>query len=116
VAGVGIWLAWKTYGDDKGLAGGESWAERYPAIHRLLVNKYWLDEIYDEMVVRPLRSMARFCWKVVDSILIEGVVHTGPFITRLVGDIGRFTTTGNVRDYALYFFVGLILLFWWLVY
>jgi NADH-quinone oxidoreductase subunit L len=115
VAGFGIWLAWKTYGGDKGLAGGESWAERYPAVHRLLVNKYWVDEIYDEMVVRPLRNIARFCWKVVDAILIEGAVHTGPFITRLVGDIGRFTTTGNVRDYALYFFVGLILLFWWLV-
>jgi hypothetical protein len=53
---------------------------------------------------------------VIDAILIEGVVHTGPFVTRLVGDIGRFTTTGNVRDYALYFFVGLILLFWWLAY
>jgi NADH-quinone oxidoreductase subunit L len=115
VSAVGIWLAWKTYGGDKGLAGGESWAERYPAVHRLLVNKYWVDEIYDEMVVRPLRNIARFCWKVVDAILIEGAVHTGPFITRLVGDIGRFTTTGNVRDYALYFFVGLILLFWWLV-
>ncbi|MGB3562487.1 MAG: NADH-quinone oxidoreductase subunit L, partial [Thermoanaerobaculia bacterium] len=116
VSAVGIWLAWRTYGGAKGLAGGESWAKRYPAVHRLLVNKYWLDEIYDEMVVRPLRSIARFCWKVVDAILIEGAVHTGPFITRLVGDIGRFTTTGNVRDYALYFFVGLILLFWWLVY
>jgi NADH-quinone oxidoreductase subunit L len=116
VAGVGIWLAWRTYGADRGLAGGESWAERYPAVHRLLVNKYWVDEIYDEMVVRPRRAIARFCWKVVDAILIEGVVHTGPFVTRLFGDIGRFTTTGNVRDYALYFFIGVILLFWWLAY
>ena len=48
-------------------------------------------------------------------MVVEGAVHLGPFLVRVSGDLGRFTTTGNIRDYALYFFVALLLLFWWLV-
>ncbi len=34
----------------------------------------------------------------------------------LAGDLGRFTTTGNVRQYALYFFAGALALFWWMIF
>ena len=56
------------------------------------------------------------CWKVVDTILINGSVHVGAFLAELTGDVGRFTTTGNVRNYALYFFAALVLLFCWMVF
>jgi NADH-quinone oxidoreductase subunit L len=96
------------------VAGGEGWAARFPRIHRILVNKYYVDELYDATVVRPLTWIARACWKFVDDILVEGAVHAGPFLARLTGDLGRFTTTGNVRNYALYFLVGVLLFFWWI--
>jgi NADH-quinone oxidoreductase subunit L len=114
VAGLGIWIAWSIWGEG-GIEAGEKWAKRSPAIHRLLFNKYWVDEFYDAAVVRPLAAIARFCRTAVDGILIEGGVHSLPFFARLAGDLGRFSTTGNVRNYALYFFAGVVLLLWWLL-
>jgi NADH-quinone oxidoreductase subunit L len=113
VAAAGIFLAWTVYGK-KGLEGGRTWAQRFPAAHRLLANKYYVDEIYDRIIVRPLAALSRFFWKVVDTFVIDGAVNAGAFLTELTGDLGRFTTTGNVRNYALYFFLGVVLLFWWI--
>ena len=115
IAAAGIWLAWKIYGPGRELAGGESWAGRYPKAHRLLVNKYWVDEAYDATVVRPLAAVSRFFFRVVDGGLIEGAVHAGPNLSKLVGEFSRLTTTGNVRNYALYFLGGVLLLLWWLM-
>jgi NADH-quinone oxidoreductase subunit L len=116
VALFGIFYAWQTYGGDNGLAKGRVWAERFPTLHRLLVNKWYVDEIYDLLIVRPLAALSRFFWKVVDTFIIDGAVNFGAFVTELTGDVGRFSTTGNVRNYALYFFLGVILLFWWIAF
>ncbi len=113
VATAGILLARAFYGGDKGLAEGRTWASRFPAAHRVLVNKYYVDELYDRVIVRPLAALSQFFWKVVDTFVIDGAVRAGAFLTELTGDLGRFSTTGNVRNYALYFFLGVILLFWW---
>ncbi len=117
VAVGGILYARRVYGtrDDTSLEGGERWAERSPALHRTLLNKYWIDEIYDASVVRPLAGLAQACWKFFDQVIVEGAVHTGPFLAKITGDLGRFTTTGNVRNYSLYFFAGVLLLLWWLL-
>ena len=52
----------------------------------------------------------------IDTIFINGTVHVGAFLVELTGDLGRFTTTGNVRNYSLYFFTAVIVLFCWLVF
>ncbi|HVS04424.1 MAG TPA: NADH-quinone oxidoreductase subunit L [Thermoanaerobaculia bacterium] len=116
VAVFGWLLARRVYGHGRGLERAEALADRWPAAHRLLRNKYWVDELYDRLVVRPLAALARFCWKVIDTILIDGSVHVGAFLVELTGDLGRFSTTGNVRNYALYFFVAMVLMFCWLVF
>ncbi|HEX7184855.1 MAG TPA: NADH-quinone oxidoreductase subunit L [Thermoanaerobaculia bacterium] len=115
VAGAAIYLAYRFYGGDRGLEKGRTWAQRYPAIHRLLANKYYVDEIYDRLIVRPLAFLSGFFWKGVDTRVIDGAIHTGAAATEIAGDVGRLSTTGNVRNYALYFFAGVILLFVWLI-
>ncbi len=115
-AAAGLLLAWRLWGGNRGTAADEAFARRLPRTHRLLENKYFVDEIYDRFVVRPLRGFARFCFKVIDSVIIDGGLHVLAFITELTGDLGRFTTTGNVRQYALYFFAGVLVLFWWMIF
>jgi len=116
VAGASIWYAWTVYGNDKGLERGKEWAARSPFVHDLLVHKYYVDEIYDFVIVRPLALLSTFFWKGVDMLLIDGAIHTGAATTEVAGEVGRFSTTGNVRNYALYFFLGVLLLFLWLIY
>ncbi len=112
----GFILAYRLYGGDKGLAEGEKWAASWPRIHRLVLEKYRIDELYAKVVVGPLRMFAQACWKIIDVILIDGAIHVGAFIVELTGDLGRFSTTGNVRNYAFYFFGGVLVLFCWVLF
>jgi len=114
LAFAGIWLARSLYGGAAGAARGMAFEERYPALHRLLANKWYVDEIYDAFVVRPLHGLSWVFYRVVDALVIDGSVRAGAAITRASGDLGSLTTTGNVRNYALYFFLGVLVLFWWI--
>jgi NADH-quinone oxidoreductase subunit L len=114
---VGAWLFSRaTYGGEVGLEKGRAWAERFPILHRLLVNKYYVDELYDRAIVRPLAALARGFWKIVDTYVIDGAVNAAAFVTELTGDVARFSTTGNVRNYALYFFLGVVGLIGWVLF
>ncbi|HYX26104.1 MAG TPA: NADH-quinone oxidoreductase subunit L, partial [Thermoanaerobaculia bacterium] len=116
VAAAGIFLAWRVYSGEDGVANERAWAARFPTVHRVLANKYYVDEIYDALIVRPLAALSRFFWKVVDTYVIDGTINAGAYLTELTGDVGRFSTTGNVRSYALYFFLGVILLGCWIAF
>ena len=114
---LGAWLFSRaTYGGEAGLEKGQAWAERFPFVHRMLVNKYYVDELYDRAIVRPLAAVARGCWKIVDTWVIDGAVNAAAFVTELTGDVARFSTTGNVRNYALYFFLGVVGLIAWVLF
>jgi NADH-quinone oxidoreductase subunit L len=115
VAAAGIWLASRLFRSPEPLAGDARIAGALGAFYRLLADKYRIDELYDRVVVRPLAALARAFWKAVDGFVIDGLLHASAFVTELTGDLGRFTTTGNARHYVLYFLVGLIVLFWWVV-
>ena len=102
VAAVGIWLAATFYLRDEVFARARALAERFPFAHRLLFNKYWIDEVYDAVIVRPIHRFSIFCWKILDQLAIDSVIVNGSaFAVELTGDLLRFTTTGNVRNYAL---------------
>jgi NADH-quinone oxidoreductase subunit L len=49
-------------------------------------------------------------WKVIDVLLIDGVLNAGAFLVELTGDALRFLQTGNVRNYALTFLLGIVAL------
>jgi len=75
-----------------------------------MVNKFYVDELYDVIIVRPFEWLARALWKVVDVLIIDGVLNAAAFLIELTGDFLRFLQTGNVRNYALTFLLGLIAL------
>ncbi|HEV7517752.1 MAG TPA: NADH-quinone oxidoreductase subunit L [Thermoanaerobaculia bacterium] len=114
----GIYLAYRIYGGfggNRGAERGAAWEAGHPGVQRVLANKYWVDEIYDRLIVRPLAWTSRvILWKTVDNIVIDGAVKAAAFLTDVTGHAGRLTTTGNIRNYALYFFLGILLLFWWM--
>jgi NADH-quinone oxidoreductase subunit L len=114
VAVAGILLARSIYGGGGGAERGLAFEERYPALHRLLANKWYVDELYDAIVVRPLHGLSWVFYRVVDVLVVDGSIRAGAAVTRASGDLGSLTTTGNVRNYALYFFLGVLVLFWWI--
>ncbi|HXO41037.1 MAG TPA: proton-conducting transporter membrane subunit, partial [Thermoanaerobaculia bacterium] len=114
LAVAGILLARSIYGGAGGADRGLAFEERYPTLHRLLANKWYVDELYDAIVVRPLHGLSWVFYRVVDVLIVDGSIRAGAAVTRASGDLGSLTTTGNVRNYALYFFLGVLVLFWWI--
>jgi NADH-quinone oxidoreductase subunit L len=104
-ATVGLVVAWRMY--TKNVRQGKS-----EGLHKLLYNKYYVDELYHAVVVGPLIWLSRnVLWKVVDVGVIDGTVNGIATGTTAVGDTVRHTQSGNTRSYAVWVLVGVVVLF-----
>jgi len=106
IAVTGWWMARRLY-KDRELAADETFEQRSPGLARALENKWYVDEFYGAVVVRPLALFSRFLWKIIDAA-IDGIAAMLGFVVRGFGDLLRFFQTGNVRNYALMFFLGVV--------
>jgi NADH-quinone oxidoreductase subunit L len=75
---------------------------------KVLFNKWYVDELYDRVVVRPLLWLSDLVlWKVVDKGVIDGAgVNGTATVTRFVGWIGSRIQNGRVGTYVLFFVIG----------
>lgn len=89
--------------------------DRLFGLHRLLLNKYWVDELYQALFVRPTVLLSLFLWKIVDVILIDGVLVGCATIYNGAGDTFRHLQTGRVRSYATLFAFGVVILLAWML-
>ena len=49
-----------------------AFAETFPSIYRFLLHKWYFDELYDAIFVRPALKIGRFLWKVGDTLIVDG--------------------------------------------
>jgi len=100
IAALGIVLGWITF-------------QKRPllAMPRILENKYYVDEIYDAALIRPIEEGSREgLWKIFDIGVIDGVLHgIGQSVTEL-GRLGRYLQAGFVRAYAAIILIGALIL------
>jgi NADH-quinone oxidoreductase subunit L len=113
VAALGLWLAYSRF-YKQGLAADAAFEQRSPAIARGMENKWYVDELYDAIIVHPLERLSTFFWKFVDAV-IDGIAASLGYIIQGIGDLLRFFQTGNVRNYALMLFAGVVVFIWVLV-
>jgi NADH-quinone oxidoreductase subunit L len=74
VAGFGIWLAYRFYMGARAYERPRRLAERFPLAYKLLLNKYWVDELYGATVVAGIVKHSRFLWDV-DARVVDGAVN-----------------------------------------
>ena len=74
----------------------------------VLYNKWYFDEIFDRGIVRPVLAASRWCWKVVDTVLIDGFVNFVGNFTRLAGWIASLFQTGQATTYAFVLTLGVL--------
>jgi len=107
VAGLGIAIA--VYFFLKNREAADRLASRAGGLYRLLMNKYYVDEIYDAAIVQPIRIVSEDgLWKVVDVRVIDGAVNG---VAETVGgssELFRRVQTGSVRAYAASLFLGVV--------
>jgi NADH-quinone oxidoreductase subunit L len=102
---AGILLAYVFYVAKPGLA--DSFAKSMGGLYKLVYNKYFVDEVYDAAVVKPLVSGSRtVLWRGVDAGLIDGSVNGVGTRARGIGSILRLLQSGNIRSYAAWVVLG----------
>ncbi|MGD0767189.1 MAG: NADH-quinone oxidoreductase subunit L [Tepidisphaeraceae bacterium] len=108
---AGIGLAFVLHLKDR--ARGDELAEQLQPLTRILEAKYWVDEIYQDFIVTPLRLLGEFCYSF-DRWIVDMLVNMVGWICQLVGYLLKFTTQrGYLQGYGAAMLLGLaaILLF-----
>jgi NADH-quinone oxidoreductase subunit L len=107
VAAAGISLA--VFFFLRNRAAADRMAHRFAGVHRVLENKYYVDEIYDAAIVQPIQIVSQEgLWKRLDVRVIDGAVNGVAETVGGMGELLRRLQTGSVRAYAASVFVGVI--------
>jgi NADH-quinone oxidoreductase subunit L len=100
----GIGVAWLMYARQPELPG--QLAEGAQRLYQLSLNKFYLDELYNAFILKPLHGLTVFL-RVVDQYLVDGVVDLVGHVPRLFGGAFRPVQNGLVQFYALAMILGL---------
>lgn len=84
-------------------------------IHKMLYNKYWVDEFYGATIVRPIVNGSIFLWKVIDVLVIDGIANGLAYIVQDMSTIFKRMQSGYVRGYMAIFVIGVVVLVGYLV-
>ena len=83
-------------------------------IYTLTRNLYWVDELYEGLIVRPFYAISRF-FTAFDRWVVDGLVNATGVTAELFGQIIKLFQTGFVRNYALTFLLGVVAILFYLV-
>jgi NADH-quinone oxidoreductase subunit L len=108
IAVGGIALAWTRLKPETLVPKREARAEE--GFEKVLVNKYYVDEIYDEAIVEPVIGVSRgLLWRGVDAGLIDGLgVNGSAYFARFVGWVGSQMQSGQLGTYAWVLVAGVL--------
>ncbi|MGQ3486540.1 NADH-quinone oxidoreductase subunit L [Roseovarius pacificus] len=92
-------------------------AENQRPLYQFLLNKWYFDEIYDFLFVRPAKALGRFLWKRGDGDVVDGTINGVamgiiPFFTRLAGR----AQSGYIFTYAFAMVIGIAVLVTWMTF
>ena len=90
-------------------------ADTFQPLYQFLLNKWYFDEIYDFLFVRPALALGRFLWKRGDGSVIDGFLNgvamgVVPFFTRLAGR----AQSGFIFTYAFWMVLGIAAFVTWM--
>jgi NADH-quinone oxidoreductase subunit L len=107
LAVIGLLVAWWFY--IKNPDAPKKLAQQLHGAYVLLWNKYFVDEIYLGLIVRPLLWISRnVLWQVIDAGVIDGAVNGTAKVARESGGVMRELQSGNTRSYASWVVVGAV--------
>jgi NADH-quinone oxidoreductase subunit L len=106
IAAAGIGLAWRRLKPEALVPADRAAPEA--GFQKVLADKYYVDEIYDRLIVRPVVWLSRVVlWKGVDSGLIDGAgVNGSAVVARTLGWLGSRLQAGQLGGYVVVFVLG----------
>jgi NADH-quinone oxidoreductase subunit L len=102
---LGFFLAWYLYYKRPDLP--PKMAASVHGLYETLSNKYYVDEFYGAVIVKPIIDGSTYIlWRVVDAGLIDGTINETADAARDVSNTFRRMQSGNIRSYAGWVAVG----------
>jgi NADH-quinone oxidoreductase subunit L len=102
---IGVFLADLLYRRKPGMA--DTVVERARGVYQLLLNKYWIDQLYNAVLVAPLLFLSRYLlWGAVDRGVITGGTSIAAVGVRGLGALVQRVQSGNIRSYAGWLAIG----------
>jgi NADH-quinone oxidoreductase subunit L len=112
IGGLGILGAWLLYGRGPSRTVDRLVVGPLGPLYEASKAKLWFDEIYDKIIVRPFKIVARGLFEVVDRFVIDTVAVNGTaFVIGLFGRISRWIQNGQVQRYLVGIVIGAALVF-----
>jgi NADH-quinone oxidoreductase subunit L len=112
---VGFGISWLFYIGRPSIP--EELARQQPLLYKFLLNKWYFDELYDVIFVRPAKWLGRFLWKKGDGFVIDGFGPDG--VSARVLDVTRSVVkiqTGYLYHYAFAMLIGVAGLITWFMF
>jgi NADH-quinone oxidoreductase subunit L len=103
-ATAGILLAFVMYHRRPDLPG--KFVGSVQGAYRTILNKWYVDEIYDALFVNPTKKLGTFLWKGFDVKVVDGIVNGTGWVIQACSRGLRFTQSGMVHNYALSMVIG----------
>ena len=105
VVAIGFLIAYFLYYKKPGTAA--SYAARFPALYRLAINKFYIDELYGLVIVTPLLMFSRMVLGLlIDTGIVNGSGQAAALLARGFGSAATRAQSGNIRSYAGWLALG----------
>ena len=103
---IGLILVWYLYMKRPGIP--PALQRRLPHLHALLFNKWYFDEVFDFLIVNPIKGLGRFFNNFIEADLINGLTRGTVYLVRTAGAGVREIQTGLLRGYAVLMLFGIV--------
>jgi NADH-quinone oxidoreductase subunit L len=108
IAVIGIGIAFVMYVANNTLPA--RFTATFPALHRAVFNKWYIDELYDFLFVNPCKALGNFLWKGFDVVVIDGIVDGTAKVVMGISGVLKNLQSGYVHNYALSMALGVVVI------
>ncbi|MEO6902123.1 MAG: NADH-quinone oxidoreductase subunit L [Bacteroidia bacterium] len=105
---ISLYAAYKMYVKDKIVPVAEG--EKLSPLHQLVYKKYWVDELYENMITKPLNAISTAFSKFIDNQLIDGFVNGIGSVVNWGSRTIRLAQTGNIGFYVFVMVISIVII------
>lgn len=94
----------------------EKTSTKFRGVYKLLFNKYYVDEVYESLIVNPIVKVSdKFLWKITDTKIIDGLINYTASLINFLADKIRKVQTGAAQFYAIIMVLGIAAALFWII-
>jgi NADH-quinone oxidoreductase subunit L len=105
---ISLYYAYTVYVKKQTIPAGEE--EELNPIHQLVYKKYWVDELYENVITKPLNAISEGLYKLVDNQIVDGIVNGIGSLIRWISQTIRLAQTGNIGFYVFVMVISIVLI------